>query len=118
MKPDAKHYDLLVVGAGPAGMHAALLADEAGLRVAVIDEQAAAGGQIFRQPPASFAAAESSAFASYPFGRDLLAKAKAAQRIDWYFATSAWGRLRMPKAASAWPSTQRMAPASCVLANC
>lgn len=91
MKPEAKRYDLLVVGAGPAGMHAALLADEAGLRVAVVDEQAAAGGQIFRQPPASFAAPESSAFASYPFGRELLAKAKAAQRIDWYFATSAWG---------------------------
>lgn len=91
MKPEAKRYDLLVVGAGPAGMHAALLADKAGLRVAVVDEQAAPGGQIFRQPPADFSAPESSAFASYPFGRELLAKAKAAQGIDWYFATSAWG---------------------------
>jgi len=91
MKPETKRYDLLVVGAGPAGIHAALLADEAGLRVAVVDEQAAPGGQIFRQPPASFAAPQSSAFASYPFGRELLANAATAQRIDWYLSTSAWG---------------------------
>lgn len=40
--------DLLVVGAGPAGMAAALAAREHGLQVMVIDDQPAPGGQIWR----------------------------------------------------------------------
>jgi thioredoxin reductase/bacterioferritin-associated ferredoxin len=40
--------DLLIVGAGPAGMSAAIAARECGLRVIVIDDQAAPGGQIYR----------------------------------------------------------------------
>lgn len=41
-------FDLLVIGAGPAGMSAAIAASGAGLRVAVMDEQPAVGGQVFR----------------------------------------------------------------------
>ena len=41
-------YDLAVIGAGPAGLAAASLADELGLSVALLDEQAAPGGQIYR----------------------------------------------------------------------
>ncbi len=40
--------DLLIVGAGPAGMAAAITARKAGLTVFVADEAAAPGGQIFR----------------------------------------------------------------------
>ena len=40
--------DLLVVGAGPAGMAAAIAARRHGLSVLVIDDQAAPGGQIWR----------------------------------------------------------------------
>ena len=48
--------DLVVVGAGPAGMAAAVAAAEAGLAPAVIDEAAEAGGQIYRRRPAAFPA--------------------------------------------------------------
>lgn len=48
-------YDLLVIGAGPAGIHAALTAAECGLRVGLLDEAPAAGGQVWRAPPAAFA---------------------------------------------------------------
>lgn len=41
-------YDLIVVGAGPAGMCAAATAADGGLRVLVLDEQPCAGGQIYR----------------------------------------------------------------------
>jgi NADPH-dependent 2,4-dienoyl-CoA reductase/sulfur reductase-like enzyme len=41
-------YDLAVIGAGPAGLAAASLADELGLGVVLLDEQAAPGGQIYR----------------------------------------------------------------------
>ncbi|KPA21061.1 Hydrogen cyanide synthase subunit HcnB [Shimia sp. SK013] len=41
-------FDLAIVGAGPAGMAAAREAAEAGLKVALVDEQPRAGGQIYR----------------------------------------------------------------------
>jgi len=40
--------DLLVLGAGPAGMAAARTAADAGLSVLLLDEQARSGGQIYR----------------------------------------------------------------------
>ena len=40
--------DVLIVGAGPAGMSAALALNAAGAKVRVVDEQPAAGGQIYR----------------------------------------------------------------------
>lgn len=43
-----KHYDVVVVGAGPAGMSAAVILSQYGLNVAVFDEQATPGGQIYR----------------------------------------------------------------------
>jgi NADPH-dependent 2,4-dienoyl-CoA reductase/sulfur reductase-like enzyme len=41
-------FDLAIVGAGPAGMAAAITASELGLSVAVLDEQPEPGGQIYR----------------------------------------------------------------------
>src|SRR4030095_2334945 len=40
--------DVLVVGAGPAGMAAAYRAAQSGLRVTVVDDNPAVGGQIWR----------------------------------------------------------------------
>jgi NADPH-dependent 2,4-dienoyl-CoA reductase/sulfur reductase-like enzyme len=42
------HSDLLIVGAGPAGMAAAVTARRHGLSVRVVDDQPAPGGQIWR----------------------------------------------------------------------
>lgn len=44
----AEHLDLVIVGAGPAGMAAAVEARRGGLSVAVVDEGSAPGGQIYR----------------------------------------------------------------------
>ncbi len=41
-------YDIAVIGAGPAGMSAAITAAEAGASVVVLDDKARAGGQIYR----------------------------------------------------------------------
>ena len=42
------HYDVAVVGAGPAGLAAAALCSRSGLATVLFDEQAAVGGQIYR----------------------------------------------------------------------
>ncbi|PPT90902.1 NAD(P)/FAD-dependent oxidoreductase [Xanthomonas theicola] len=47
-EPRALHYDVVVAGAGPAGLAAALAAAGHGRRVALVDLQARAGGQIWR----------------------------------------------------------------------
>jgi hydrogen cyanide synthase HcnB len=46
--------DVVIVGAGPAGMAAAIAMGEAGLRPTIIDENPTIGGQIFRQKPKAF----------------------------------------------------------------
>lgn len=58
--PDADHYahrniycEVLVVGAGPAGLAAALAASEAGARVILADEQAEMGGGLLHEAGSS-----------------------------------------------------------------
>src|SRR4051794_24945942 len=48
MTADPAIADLMVVGAGPAGMAASVLASEFGLDTVLLDEQASPGGQIYR----------------------------------------------------------------------
>ncbi|RVT92911.1 NAD(P)/FAD-dependent oxidoreductase [Sphingomonas crocodyli] len=45
---------IIIVGAGPAGVRAAEVLVKAGVRPTVIDEAAAAGGQIYRRQPLGF----------------------------------------------------------------
>ena len=42
------HYQLLIIGAGPAGLAAAVTASGNGISCALLDEQSAPGGQIYR----------------------------------------------------------------------
>ncbi|MFZ5963213.1 sarcosine oxidase subunit alpha [Thalassococcus sp. BH17M4-6] len=46
------HTDVLVIGAGPAGLSAARSAAEAGLRVTLVDENSEAGGTLLSEPQA------------------------------------------------------------------
>lgn len=44
-------FDIAIVGAGPAGLAAALAAANSGMRIALVDDNPQAGGQVWRQGP-------------------------------------------------------------------
>jgi NADPH-dependent 2,4-dienoyl-CoA reductase/sulfur reductase-like enzyme/Fe-S-cluster-containing hydrogenase component 2 len=72
-----KRYDLIVIGAGPAGLSAATEAASHGLRVAVFDENARPGGQLFKQIHKFFGSKEHKAkIRGYDIGRELLKEAE------------------------------------------
>jgi len=48
MSDERQQFDVLVLGGGPAGMAAATVAAESGVEVAIVDDNAALGGQIWR----------------------------------------------------------------------
>ena len=82
---------MLVVGAGPAGLSAAIEASRAGANVLVVDDNARAGGQIFRQSPTGFRAGAPTRYRSeFPRGATLLAEAEAAD-VRFKFGCTAWG---------------------------
>jgi thioredoxin reductase/bacterioferritin-associated ferredoxin len=49
-----KEYDLIIIGAGPSGVKAALTCSKKGLKVLIIDSNGNSGGQIYRAPPKSY----------------------------------------------------------------
>jgi thioredoxin reductase len=82
---------VVVVGAGPAGLSAALHASQAGARVAVVDEYARPGGQYFKQPPAAFRVLDRSAMGrDYRSGLDLMARLEQG-KIELLTDTLVWG---------------------------
>ena len=79
--------ELAIIGAGPAGMAAAVLADELGLETVLIDEQGSPGGQMYR--------AIERAEPGTPLGSDYLAgwplvAALRASRVDYRPSTTLW----------------------------
>lgn len=44
-------FDLVIIGAGPAGLAAARAAASSGMRIALVDDNPRAGGQVWRQGP-------------------------------------------------------------------
>ena len=84
-----KQYDLVIVGAGPTGMAAATAAAEQGLTVAVLDEQAAPGGQIYRAISAPAPQDERILGQDYYHGRQLLTPFTQAE-VDYIPAATVW----------------------------
>ncbi len=73
-----KRYEVLIVGAGPAGLSAAITAAKAGMRTAVFDENARPGGQLFKQIHKFFGSREHKAkIRGYRIGTELLSEAEA-----------------------------------------
>lgn len=80
-------FDLAVIGAGPTGMAAAVLATELGLATVLIDEQASPGGQIYKgierfRPNSPFRP-------DYAAGRPLVTALRASS-VDYRPGTTLW----------------------------
>lgn len=72
-----KRYDLIVIGAGPAGLSAAIEAASCGMQVAVFDENHLPGGQLFKQIHKFFGSKEHKARTrGFRIGQELLATAR------------------------------------------
>tara|TARA_B110000503_G_scaffold120317_1_gene182869 strand:+ start:2509 stop:3894 length:1386 start_codon:yes stop_codon:yes gene_type:complete len=84
-----KSYDYLVVGAGPAGMSAAIEASKAGLSVLVLDQAANAGGQIYRNLGLSSDQQTKLLGPDYVAGKPLLARFMAA-KCDYQPSVQVW----------------------------
>lgn len=71
-----KRYDLIVVGAGPAGLSAAIEAAKRGMKVVVFDENVKPGGQLFKQIHKFFGSKEHKAkIRGFKIGEELLQEA-------------------------------------------
>ncbi len=81
-------YDLAIIGAGPAGMAAAIAAQGQGLVTIVIDEQPAPGGQIFRGIEGA-AAQDRTLGADYAAGATI-ARNFRASGVEARFGTTLW----------------------------
>lgn len=71
-----ERYELIVIGAGPAGLSAAIEAAKAGVQVIVYDENAKPGGQLFKQIHKFFGSKEHKAkIRGFNIGENLLKEA-------------------------------------------
>ena len=88
-----KKIELLIIGAGPAGLAAAIEAVHAGARVTMMDENPRVGGQIFRQLHDGFVAADPKALGhDYQRGQILLAEFnKVKSRVEYLEGALVWG---------------------------
>ncbi len=83
------HYSLIIIGAGPAGMEAAIQASEFDVDVAVLDEQPGVGGQIYRNVANSVLPDMEILGKDYCYGQQL-AEQFLASGIDYFPGASVW----------------------------
>lgn len=83
-----KQTEVAVVGAGPAGLSAALAAAQAGVQVTLIDNYRRPGGQYYRQPAAEFETIQPDSHQRE--GKDLWKRVTAAS-VELLAQTTVWG---------------------------
>lgn len=81
--------DVIVIGAGPAGMAAAIEAKQHGLSVLVLDEQTFIGGQIYRSITQSDSHREHILGQDYSYGKTL-AQSFIDSKVEYWPETSVW----------------------------
>ena len=75
--PKREDYDVVVIGAGPAGLAAAATSAEAGLSTLLLDENIGPGGQVFRSISSTPVTERNQLGADYWVGADLVQSLRA-----------------------------------------
>jgi thioredoxin reductase len=87
-------YDFAIIGGGPAGMAAAVIAERYGMKTCLLDEQPRMGGQIYRQPPREFSVSSWLPGAKYAKGKKLIERAQALSTVEHIPRATVWGCFR------------------------
>lgn len=87
------HYQLLIIGSGPAGLAAAVTASNQGISCALLDEQATPGGQIYRSIESVPESRAQVLGTEYQRGKQL-AEAFRACDVDYFPETKVWSLSR------------------------
>lgn len=82
-------HDLVVIGAGPAGMSAAMTATSCGLKTILLDEQLRPGGQIYRNVTAIPATVANLLGNDYQYGKGLTKKL-AQSSVEFRYGATVW----------------------------
>jgi len=82
-------HDLVIIGAGPAGMAAALTAESCGLKTLLLDEQLRPGGQIYRNVTAISPSVANLLGSDYRYG-ELLTTRLARSRVELRYGAMVW----------------------------
>jgi NADPH-dependent 2,4-dienoyl-CoA reductase/sulfur reductase-like enzyme len=85
-----RRVEVVVVGAGPAGLSAGIAAAEAGAEVLVIDEYPQPGGQIYAQTPQSFRVDADAVTSEHHQAQKLLKKVRSLP-VEFLLETVVWG---------------------------
>lgn len=83
------HYQLLVIGAGPSGLTAATMASAQGISCALLDEQSAPGGQIYRAIESAPKLRVEKLGSEYLRGKELAAAFRESD-VDYFPETNVW----------------------------
>lgn len=82
---------VIIIGAGPAGLSCASELAASGRKVCLIDDNAAAGGQYFRQLPPSYAVTANAKLLRDKARFDKLAQALSSPNVQYLPSTTVWG---------------------------
>jgi thioredoxin reductase/bacterioferritin-associated ferredoxin len=91
VKTTVRRTEIAVLGAGPAGIAAALAASEAGAAVTIVDEYPRPGGQIYRQPPEAFRVLRPDALGKEYTAAQRLSGKLAGSSVELLTGTLVWG---------------------------
>ncbi|MBT4075771.1 MAG: FAD-dependent oxidoreductase, partial [Gammaproteobacteria bacterium] len=83
------HYSLVIIGAGPAGLSAAVIAANHGIDVALLDEQEAPGGQIYRAMESIPPERAKLLGSEYLHGKNLVSEIRNSN-VDYFSGTQVW----------------------------
>ncbi len=84
-----QHYEIAIIGAGPAGMAAAIEASHGGARTAVFDEQASPGGQIYRAGNQFTDSNRHFLGKDYAYGSSLIEQFRRCN-VDYFHSSTIW----------------------------